>query len=149
MNEPEGISYDKAELRSILRTLKLMDDKATEEANKIGTELAQLALNEIRQTASSSASRSKIADGGRVAKKSKIGELTFGYAGQRYSGGGTTKELWPGYEFGSDKYPQFRPWSGRYNNGSRGKFIYPTLRRLQPEYAKRWTEALAKIVKAW
>lgn len=149
MNEKEAITFDKSELRSIMRAYKAMDEQAQEEGIKIGNELAGLALREIQQTASGSPARSKIADGGRVAKKSKIAELSFGYKSQRFSGGGTTQQLWPGYEFGSNKYPQFRPWSGSYNRGSRGKFIYPTLRRLQPEYTRRWVDAMQRVMRKW
>jgi hypothetical protein len=38
-------------------------------------------------------------------------------------------------------------WSGREGRGSRGWFIYPTLRRIQPEIVKRWENAFVKVVK--
>ncbi len=38
-----------------------------------------------------------------------------------------------GIEFGSNKFKQFPAYSGRQGRGSRGWFIYPTLRRIQPE----------------
>jgi hypothetical protein len=56
---------------------------------------------------------SRIAQGSRVSKSSKIGELSFGFVSQKFSGGGTTQQLWGGYEFGSNKYKQFPIWSGR------------------------------------
>lgn len=145
---PESITYDKAEMRAILRSFRAMDEQATRQAKEVSAALATEALQAIQQAASGPA-QTKIAQGGRVSKSSKVAEFSFGYVGQKYGGGGNTQLLWPGYEFGSTRYKQFAPWSGRYGKGSRGKFIYPTLRRLQPTYIRRWEEALAKIMKEW
>ena len=78
-----------------------------------------------------------------------VGEITYGYANQKFSGGASTKTLWGGSEFGSNKYKQFPVWSGREGRGSRGYFIYPTLRKLQPEILTRWTSAFDDILKEW
>jgi hypothetical protein len=46
-----------------------------------------------------------------------------------------------GQEFGSDRYPQFSPWTGRAPGspvGSRGRFLYPTIRALAPELADEY-----------
>lgn len=142
------IAYDKADLRSVMRAFKAMDEEATEEGKKIGYELAELAVGEVRQAASGPAQQ-RIAEGGKASKSSKIGEMTWGYRGQKYSGGATTQDVWGGYEFGSNNWPQFRPWSGREGRGSRGKFIYPTLRRLQPTYVAKWEAAFDRILKKW
>ncbi len=91
----------------------------------------------------------RVADGSKVSKSSKVGEISFGYAGQKLSGGGTTQQVWGGVEFGSNKYKQFPVWSGREGRGSRGWFIYPTLRSLQPEIIKKWEESFSKIVKEY
>jgi hypothetical protein len=91
----------------------------------------------------------RIAEGSRVSKSSKIGEMSFGFASQKFSGGGTTQQLWGGYEFGSNKYRQFPIWSGREGRGSRGWFIYPTLKAEQPQIIAQWQEAFSKIVKVW
>jgi hypothetical protein len=84
-----------------------------------------------------------------VSKSSKIGELSFGFAGQKFSGGGTTQQLWGGNEFGSNKYKQFPIWSGTASTGrgSNGWFIYPTLRAIQPEIIAKWENAFDKILK--
>lgn len=142
------ISYDKDELRSIIRALKALGEEAIEEAKKVSGELAEYALDQIRGAASTSAQQ-RIAQGAKVIKSSKIGEIRIGYASQRFSGGGTTQDLWGGYEFGSNLYPQFRPWSGRYKAGSAGKFIYPTLRRIQPQIVAQWEAAFDRILKEW
>jgi hypothetical protein len=84
-----------------------------------------------------------------VSKSSKVGEISFGFAGQKLSGGGTTQQLWGGAEFGSNRLKQFPRWSGREGRGSRGWFIYPTLRSAQPEIIKKWEESFSKIVRKY
>jgi len=147
----DGITYDKAELRAITRSFKAMDEEATNQAKKISSELADYVKSKVVDAA---ALRSKnqiaavrIASGAKVSKSSKIGEISYGFAAQRFSGGGTTQQLWGGNEFGSNKKKQFPVWSGREGRGSRGWFIYPTLRAIQPEIVKRWENAFVTVVK--
>jgi hypothetical protein len=129
-----------------------MDEQATEEAKRVSGALAEYARAEVIGTASGLQSRavaSRIAEGARVKKSSKIGEITYGFASQKFSGGATTKDIWGGSEFGSNKYKQFPVWSGREGRGSKGWFIYPTLRKIQPKIVTEWTEAFSKILKEW
>jgi hypothetical protein len=91
----------------------------------------------------------RIAEGAKVKKSSKIGEITYGFAAQKFSGGATTKTIWGGSEFGSNKYKQFPVWSGREGRGSKGWFIYPTLRRIQPYIVSEWTASFSRILKEW
>jgi len=146
----ETISYDKAELRAIVRSFKAMDDEATQQAKEVTSELATWVRSKIIDRASTG-TRNRVdnivAEGSKVSKSSKIGEISFGYAGQKLSGGGTTQQLWGGYEFGSNRYKQFPVWSGREGRGSRGWYIYPTLRSVQPDIVKKWEEAFSTIVK--
>jgi hypothetical protein len=146
----DAISYDKAELRAITRSFKAMDEEAVSQAKEKSSALADYVRGHII-TAAGSRTRNRldnrVAEGSKVSKSSKIGEISFGFAGQKLSGGGTTQQLWGGVEFGSNKYKQFPVWSGREGRGSRGWFIYPTLRSIQPEIIKRWEEGFSKIVK--
>jgi hypothetical protein len=145
----EAISYDKAELRAILKSFKAMDEEATKQAKEQSSELAEYVRGKIISASGGASNRvaNKIAQGSKVSKSSKIGEMSFGFASQKLSGGGTTQQLWGGYEFGSNKYKQFPVWSGREGRGSRGWFIYPTLRSVQPDIVKKWEQAFSKIVK--
>ncbi len=148
----EGISYDKNELRAIVRSFKAMDDQALTQAKEATSELATYVQGKIKATASSRTRNlvdNRVADGSKVSKSSKVGEISFGYAGQKLSGGATTQQVWGGVEFGSNKYKQFPVWSGREGRGSRGWFIYPTLRSVQPEIIKKWEESFSKIVKEY
>jgi hypothetical protein len=148
----EPTAFDKNELRLVFKALKNMDELATEEAKRQSGALAEYARNEIIGAASGLQSRAvatRIAEGSRVKKSSKIGEITFGFANQKFSGGGDTKTLWGGSEFGSNKFKQFPVWSGKQGRGSKGWFIYPTLRRIQPYIVAEWTKSFDKILKEW
>ena len=148
----ELIAFDQTELRQVFKALKNMSDEANDEAKRQSGALAEFARAEVIQTAHNLQNRKvagRIADGSRVKKSSRIGEITYGFASQKFSGGATTKDIWGGSEFGSNKFKQFPVWSGRQGRGSRGWFIYPTLRRIQPEIVARWTESFDKILKEW
>jgi hypothetical protein len=146
----EAITYDKAELRLITRAFKAMDDEAISQAKQASSALADFVRSRIVAAANNVTRNrldNKVAEGSKVSKSSKIGEISFGFAGQKLSGGGTTQQLWGGSEFGSNRYKQFPVWSGREGRGSRGWFIYPTLRSAQPEIIKQWEESFSTIVK--
>ena len=148
----EVIAFDKTELRQVFKALKNMSEEANDEAKRQSGALAEFARDEVIQKANSIQSNKvagRIAQGSRVKKSSRIGEITYGFASQKFSGGATTKTIWGGSEFGSNKYKQFPVWSGREGRGSKGWFIYPTLRKIQPQIVARWTESFDKILKEW
>jgi hypothetical protein len=147
----DPISYDKSQLRGIIGAFKGMDDEAVAEAKKVSNGLATFLQGKIVSAANNrpNEAASRIAAGSRVSKSSKVGELSFGFVSQKFSGGGTTQMLWGGYEFGSNKFKQFPVWSGREGRGSRGYFIYPTLRAEQPQIIAQWEAAFSKILKEW
>jgi hypothetical protein len=144
------------------KVMRTMSDIAVEETKRRVGELAQRELNEIRSIASS---RGKVADrvaqGGKVKKSSLLGEISFGFAGQKFSGGATTQfntrndakgnrlGIGAAAEFGSNKYAQFPRWSGPMPKGpgSRGWFIYPTIRHLQPTIIKEFEDIILAIRK--
>jgi hypothetical protein len=150
-NEP--ISYDRAELRSIVKAFKAMDDEAVDQAKRTSNALATFAADKIKATAYgrtvASAAVRRVAEGVRVSKSSKIGEFSYGFAGQRFSGGGTTQILWPGLEFGSNRFKQFPRRTPNRGRGNSGYFIYPTLRQIQPQLVRQWEDAFSKILKEW
>ena len=147
---------------NIVKVLRTMDDVAQNEVRRSVGEIAQKELSEIQRVAKS---RGKVADrvaqGGKVSKSSLLGEIKFGFASQKFSGGATTqfnnrgdakgnrKGIGAAAEFGSNRFPQFPRWSGPMPSGpgSRGWFIYPTLRSAQPEIIKQWEESFSTIVK--
>lgn len=147
----ELVALDQTELRKVFKALKGMGDLANTEAKRQAGALAEFAKGEVQQAATRTNNKvdDRIAVGARVKKSSRIGEITYGFASQKFSGGATTKDIWRGAEFGSNKFKQFPIWSGRQGRGSRGWFIYPTLRRIQPQIVAQWTAAFDKILKEW
>ena len=147
----DAITIDKAQQRAIIKVLGAMDEQAIAEAKKQSGALVSYLRGKIIGSASLTINRAddRIAEGSVVSKSSKIGELNIGFARQKFSGGGTTQQLWAGYEFGSNKFKQFPSWSGVFGKGSRGWFIYPTLRKEQPYLIDQWEKSFANIVKEW
>jgi hypothetical protein len=149
----EPISYDRRELRSIVAAFKAMDDEAIDAAKRESGALAQYAANQVKAYGITrtfgQAVVNRITTGVKVSKSSKIGEFSYGFASQRFSGGGSTKDLWAGYEFGSNRYRQFPRRTPTKGRGNACYFIYPTLRKIQPQLVKQWEEAFSRILKEW
>lgn len=149
----EPISYDKGDLRAILRAFKAMDEQATLEARKVSGELAAYAGQKIQQKASTrivaAEAVQRVADGLKVSKSSKIGEISIGFRSQRFSGGATTQDLWPGLEFGSNRFKQFPNRTPRKGKGNVGYFIFPTLAEIQPYIVREWENAFTRILDEW
>jgi hypothetical protein len=153
MADEVKIAYDKTDLRGITRAFKGMSDEAVEAAKKESSNLAEYAAGQIKiaaasRTVSGTAAR-RIADGVKVSKTSKIGEFSYGFARQKFSGGGSTLDLLYGMEFGSNRFKQFPNRTPNKGRGNSGYFIYPTLRQIQPQLVQRWEEAFSKILKEW
>jgi hypothetical protein len=159
-----SIFYSQKELRDIARVLRSMSETALAESKRRIQELAQKELDSIRSVAASRGKvAQRIAEGGKVKKSSLLGEIQFGFAGQKFSGGATTqfntrndapgnrKGIGAATEFGSKRYPQFPAWSGPMPKGpgSRGWFIYPTVRALQPTIIKEFEDVVLDIKKEW
>jgi hypothetical protein len=149
----DPISYDKQELRGIIKAFKAMDDAAVEAAKKESSALAQYASEQIKKSAAtrtvSGIAAQRIADGVSISKSSKVGEFSYGFARQKFSGGGSTLDLLYGMEFGSNRFTQFPTRTPKKGNGNSGYFIYSTLRAIQPDLIKQWEEAFDRILKEW
>jgi len=150
--EPK-IQYDKSDLRGILKAFKAMDEAAADAAKRESSALAEFAVGAIKETAATRIVAAKavqrVAEGAKVSKSSKIGEFSYGFASQRFSGGGTTQILWAGLEFGSNRFKQFPNRTPRKGRGNSGYFIYPTLRAIQPELIAKWEKAFSGILEEW
>jgi hypothetical protein len=151
MNQAEVEAYNRKEIREVIKAFKAMDEVAIDEAKKVSGALADYALGKIKEAAGTRTVATKvatrIADNGKVSKTSKVGEISLGFASQRFSGGGTTKSLWGGMEFGSNKFKQFPNRTPMLGRGNKGYFIFPTLKAAQPYIIKEWQEAFSKIIK--
>jgi hypothetical protein len=151
MNLAEVEAYNRKEIRDVVKSFKAMDDVAIKEAKKVSGALADYALGKIKEAAGTRTVATKvatrIASGGKVSKSSKIGEISLGFASQRFSGGGTTRGLWGGMEFGSNRFKQFPNRTPMLGRGNKGYFIFPTLKAAQPHIIREWQEAFSKIIK--
>lgn len=151
MNQAEVDAYNRSEIREVIKAFKAMDDVAIDEAKKVSGALADYALGKIKEAAGTRTVATKvatrIANNGKVSKSSKVGEISLGFASQRFSGGGTTKSLWGGMEFGSNRFKQFPRRTPTLGRGNAGYFIFPTLKAAQPYIIKEWQEAFSKIIK--
>jgi hypothetical protein len=162
MTEP-AFAYDKRELNNIVKVLRKMDDAAQVEIKRAVGEIATDELSAIRQAASSRPNKVAriVADGGSIKKSSLLGEIKFGFASQKLSGGATTQfstksdnpkiGIGGGTEFGSNELKQFPVWSGKAPNGkgAKGWFIYPTVRKMLPDLIKRFELAVLKVRSEW
>ena len=94
MADDVKIAYDKSDLRGITRAFKGMSDEAIEASKKESSNLAEFAADRIKIAAAtrlvSGTAARRIADGVKVSKTSKIGEFSYGFARQKFSGGGST-----------------------------------------------------------
>lgn len=147
----DAIAYNQTDLNRVYAAFKAMNNEATAAAKIESNALATYLQGKIIAASNNSKNlvAGIIAAKSTVSKSSKTGELSFGFARQKLSGGGTTQQLWGGYEFGSNKFKQFPVWSGSYGRGSRGYFIYPTLRAEQPHIINQWQSAFSRILKEW
>jgi hypothetical protein len=153
MADKVKVEYDEKDLRLLKKAFKAMDDRAVKASNELGVKLAGLMVEKIKSAASQVQER-RIANTGRVSKKSKIGEFSFGYARREFSGGADSRKnsnraplygsgILAGVEFGSYRYPQFRA------RKKEGYFLYPTLKDNQPEIIDQWERAFTEIRKEW
>lgn len=158
MADQVEITYNKQQQRQILRAFKAMSDEAVAQSKRMGFELADYAVGQIRGSAQTVQER-RIAETGRAKKSSKIGEFSFGYQRIAFSGGADTSRnterqppygrgILAGVEFGSSRSRQFRPRTARFKGGGNsGYFINPTLRKIQPTLIDKWERAFIKILK--
>ena len=143
------VGFDQQQIRDILRSFKAMDDEAIDQAKQIGGDLSEFASGKIRDYALGSryVATRRVANSVTIKRSSKIGEFSYGQKSQRFfSGGASTLDMVYGLEFGAVKYPQFPARSDRKGRGNVGYFIFPTLKRIQPEIVKKWVAAFNEIV---
>lgn len=146
-------AFSQRELKSLAKTFQAMGDEAVEKSKAVAYEISQISKTEIAQagygrTVSAKGVR-RVVDGASISRTSKTGRLSYGFANQRFSGGGSTKILWRGLEFGSKNFKQFPSFSGRFGRGSKGYFIFPTLRKIQPQLTLKYIKAMNDAVKGW
>lgn len=162
-NAQRVFEYNKSEINKLARVIRAMGDEAKEQARQVSGGLVDFAVKEIKTAATQHPrpkQATKIADGVRISKSSVVGEFGLGFASQRFSGGATTqlnegtsagqKGILAGVEFGARKQKQFLPRTPKFGiRGNAGTFIWPTLRRIQPDLIEKWEQGFDKVIKEW
>ena len=161
-NAQRVIQYDTKELRRISSVIRKMGEEAKDQAQEVTSSLTEYAVKEIQSEARNyprPKQATRIADGIRISKSSVVGEFGIGFASIRFSGGATsqlregstpTNGILAGIEFGARKQKHFLPRTSRFGlRGNTGYYIWPTLRRIQPEIIQKWEDAFSKVVKEW
>lgn len=154
--------YDKGELKKIASVIRKMGDEAKDQAREVTSTLVEYVVKEIKSAARSHPrpkQASRIADGIKISKSSVVGEFGIGFASQKFSGGATTQlregrpatnAILAGVEFGSNNLKQFLARTPKFGaKGNEGYFIWPTMRRVQPDIIKKWENAFSEVVKKW
>lgn len=162
INEQRVFQYDKGELRKIAGVIRKMGDEAKEQAKGVTSSLVDFTVEKIKDAAAGHPrpkQATRIANGVRISKSSVIGEFSLGFASQKFSGGASTalnesrgsgNGILAGVEFGASKQKHFLPRTARFGiRGNAGTFIWPTMRKVQPEVIKKWEDGFNKILKEW
>lgn len=162
LNADRYFTYDSKELKRIAAVIRKMGEEASAQAREATGFSVDYAVREIKNAAGGAPAAKqaqRIAQGITISKTSVVGEFGIGYARQKFSGGATTqinygrekgKGILAGVEFGARRLPNFPARSPRFGiRGNAGYFIYPTLRRIQPQIIKKWEESFQSIIKEW
>ena len=82
----EAFALDKTQLRGVIKAFEAMSDEAKIQAKQESSALADFARTKVIETARKSFNKAddRIAEGSKVKKSSKIGEITFGYIGSSW-----------------------------------------------------------------
>lgn len=137
--------------RSLLSAFKKMDDIAKNDMKKIASDLAERGANYARGAASSSPYNSKqavaVAESIKISKSDKAPSFSIGGRNRVGSSAFSAGYVIMGNEFGSKKYKQFPPRSGK--SGKEGWWLYRAMSRFQPTIAQEWLQGFEKVKNAW
>lgn len=162
VSQDRFFQFDQKELRQIRNVIRKMGEEGTIQAQKVTSGLTDYAVKEIQQAARSyprPKQATRIAEGIRISKTSVLGEFGIGFSSTKFSGGadgrirnGNTpnKSILAGIEFGARKQKHFLPRTGKFGaGGNAGYFIFPTLRKIQPNLLREWQIAFSKVIAEW
>jgi hypothetical protein len=150
------IRPDLHQYRGLLHALNTLPKKAN---HQLKTDVASISLwtaTQMRGAAMGAPFPKQAAVVARTIKpqRDRVPSVTIGGAKYRTSGGAWAGNLLYGNEFGAKtffpnggrRFPYRSPQVGR---GNEGYWIFPTLRRIQPEITRRWKHAVDAILKEW
>ena len=146
-------AYSKRELRKTAAVIRSLGDEAKTEAQQAIRDISRFGLSKIQMAAGAKGETVPrlIAESGRIRQKSLTAEIAFG-SRRQLSGGATTQintrddagpGILGGWEFGSKTRPQFPAWA------KEGRFIYPTLKAIQPDIVSAWEQVAESVIRKW
>jgi hypothetical protein len=144
------LKIDDKDLNQLLRSFGKMDDIAKNDMKKIAEGLSREAVDAVKAAASSSGNpRQNLAviDSISIKISDKAPNFSIGGKDRVTSQGTPAGYMLTGAEFGSTKYGQFPSRSG--GGGREGYFIFPTLKRIQPQLTKKWLDGYKLVRDAW
>jgi hypothetical protein len=142
------------DLKGLFGAFRAMDDEGKAQVKEIGREYSDLTARRIaaasplsvypRQSAIVAASIRKTTE--------RLPLVAIGGPKGQTSGGARAGNLVFGNEFGASRYPntnKFPSRSPKQGRGSKGWWIFPTLKEIQPDLLRQWKDDIKKITDKW
>jgi hypothetical protein len=150
--DPLALKIEDRDLRRLLGTFSKMDEIAKNDMREIATKIAQKNALAVQAAASGAPNPNQaraVASSIESVSTSKDPTIKI-YRSRRVTSNGTQAGyLFPGSEFGSNKFKQFPARSERYGRGNQGYWLYKTLRTRQPEILREWLDSYKLIRDEW
>lgn len=124
-------------LAQLNRALRELDSDLPKELRSTNKKVAEKVASGARGRAQSL--------GGVAAHVAPSLRATAGVRSAGVAGGGAAYPMFGGAEFGSYRYPQFKPWRG--NGSDAGYFLYPEIRDEAPNIEDEYREALNDLIR--
>lgn len=150
-----------AEVRALLKDISAMDKESQGRLKDDVKIISGWVATEIKQAATRAPmpeQAKRVANTVR-AVKDRVPYVVVGGTAQKFSGGGRSGVVLFGSEFGA--YPKsengafanggrrFPYRSAREGRGNKGYWIFPTLKRLQPDITRAWHNRVDHVLRNW
>jgi len=162
---PFRVQIKDKDLKGLMRSLKKMDEIATNDLKEVTKDLANEAASAIGSALQATPAGAALARSIKVSNSYKKGPaISIGGNNPKLKNGTPVGAIAMGIEFGAYQnkprsrkgksksyvgYRQFQPRSPREGRGNAGYYIFPTLKALQPTIYKRYIEQVDRIIKEW
>lgn len=153
-----SLRIDDQDLKDFLKVMNSMGKEANNELKDEVLSISEMMATALRFSASSK--RQKIAANTIRARYDRLPTISIGGSKKITSynrKGGTVGDMLFGVEFGA-KLPYLRNGGRSFptrsamygtTGGSKGYWIFPTLRKMQPEIRRRWYQAVDDLIEKW
>jgi len=150
--DPFELKINDRDLKGLLRTFSKMDDIAKNDMKRIAADIATRNAQDVAKAAAAAPNPRQaqaVVSSIETVATAKDPSLKMYRRNIVTSSGARSGELFPGSEFGSNKFKQFPARSPRLNRGNEGYYLYKTLKERQPGILKEWLEGYKLIRDAW